>query len=469
MLASRRLNRRSFVVLASSLIPASRGLGLARFISSYIERSGSRASVIYVCPPCGLDCDQREFDKPGSCPVCGMKLIEKGAVPNASAALAGAVRFPSGQRSVELPFELLANAVFVQLQVNGKGPLLFSLDTGSANSVVASEIIGELGIKTEGTSRGMGSGTSFTSAKIPSLNLALGGGLELSTLQATAVSMAGLSNLIARRFDGDIGYDVLSQLVVKIDYEKTLLTLYDADHFEYQGLATSIPFKLRADYDPQIEGEISIPGHAPLPARIVLDTGAGGTILTTPFVKANRLMEKMKTLAAPDVGAGGGESTKWEGRAASLRIGPHVINDPLVALSSDAIGSLAHANFDINLGGNILRRFTVIIDYPRRRLMLEPNSHFHQPFPADASGVVLKAEGPRYQTFVVRAIVPNSPAVAAGLQVGDIIAGVKNLAINQDALWQLQELFKQAGHTYELMIRRGDKSFVRTIKLRSLL
>ncbi|HET7452905.1 MAG TPA: DJ-1/PfpI family protein [Thermoanaerobaculia bacterium] len=29
----------------------------------------------YICPPCGLPCDKRTFDKPGACPNCGMTLI----------------------------------------------------------------------------------------------------------------------------------------------------------------------------------------------------------------------------------------------------------------------------------------------------------------------------------------------------------------------------------------------------------
>ncbi len=33
----------------------------------------------YVCPPCGLPCDSGTFDAPGSCPKCGMALIEEAA------------------------------------------------------------------------------------------------------------------------------------------------------------------------------------------------------------------------------------------------------------------------------------------------------------------------------------------------------------------------------------------------------
>lgn len=37
--------------------------------------SGSNKSIIFLCPPCGIDCDTIHFEKPGFCPVCGMKLF----------------------------------------------------------------------------------------------------------------------------------------------------------------------------------------------------------------------------------------------------------------------------------------------------------------------------------------------------------------------------------------------------------
>ena len=41
----------------------------------------------------------------------------------------------------------------------------------------------------------------------------------------------------------------------------------------------------------------------------------------------------------------------------------------------------------VKLGGNILRRYKVIMDYPSDRVILEPNKPFHEPFAADASGL----------------------------------------------------------------------------------
>ena len=56
------------------------------------------------------------------------------------------VALPPGADSIAIPFELLANAIFIPVLVNGKGPYLFTVDTGAYNSIVASEVAGELGI-----------------------------------------------------------------------------------------------------------------------------------------------------------------------------------------------------------------------------------------------------------------------------------------------------------------------------------
>jgi CubicO group peptidase (beta-lactamase class C family)/putative intracellular protease/amidase len=42
-----------------------------------LKGGAPKGAKIYVCPPCGLACDRRTFDKPGVCPECGMRLIEK--------------------------------------------------------------------------------------------------------------------------------------------------------------------------------------------------------------------------------------------------------------------------------------------------------------------------------------------------------------------------------------------------------
>ncbi len=40
------------------------------------------AAVIYVCPPCGLDCDLVLHEKPGYCDNCAMRLIDRSSAEN---------------------------------------------------------------------------------------------------------------------------------------------------------------------------------------------------------------------------------------------------------------------------------------------------------------------------------------------------------------------------------------------------
>jgi len=42
----------------------------------YGQSAATKNAVVYVCPPCGSSCDDLHFDKPGTCPHCGMKLVK---------------------------------------------------------------------------------------------------------------------------------------------------------------------------------------------------------------------------------------------------------------------------------------------------------------------------------------------------------------------------------------------------------
>jgi hypothetical protein len=378
--------------------------------------------------------------------------------------------FPAGKSAVQLPFELLANAVFVSAKVNGKGPFLFAIDTGSSGSVFASELIDELGMKPQGETRGMGAGATYKMGVVRGkIEFDLPGGLKLATDDANTVSMAGLWPLIGQRIYGAIGYDVLKDLVVEFDYEKKLVTFYAPANYNYLGKGQALGATLEMNYDPQIAGTFAVAGMAAVSTRFTIDTGAGGTIITTTLVKANDLFKTVTDkIPSPSHGVGGGESNDVVGRIESISLGPYKLRQPLVALSRDTTGSLTMEDLGINVGGNILRRFTLIIDYPRRRVILEPNSHFADPFLADASGLVLKAEGSDFKTVAVQGVVLGSPAANAGLQENDVITAVDGEPAGKYALWEIQDLLKDSGHLVKLAIKRGTRSFVCEFALRSL-
>ena len=131
-----------------------------------------------------------------------------------------------------------------------------------------------------------------------------------------------------------------------------------------------------------------------------------------------------------------------------------------MTLSRDTKGVAAHPELAGNLGGRVLKRFTVFIDYPHDRMLLQPNAMLSAPFEHDMSGLALAAEGESFDRVVVRRVLPETAAAAAGFADGDEIASIDG---ERPTLPRLRELFVQPEKTYEVRVRRGAELL--TLKL----
>lgn len=109
-----------------------------------------------------------------------------------------------------------------------------------------------------------------------------------------------------------------------------------------------------------------------------------------------------------------------------------------------------------------------MIDYPRKIVGLTPNRQFSEPFRSDASGLLLSADAEDFHKFTVDSVIPASPAERL-LKPGDLILAANGKPAKAYALWELEELLKASGTEVSLSVRRGDKTFIRELTLRSLL
>lgn len=133
------------------------------------------------------------------------------------------------------------------------------------------------------------------------------------------------------------------------------------------------------------------------------------------------------------------------------------------------MGSLANEAISVNVGGNILRRFTVVIDYSRRAVGLTPNGHFSEPFASDASGLLITAADNDFHKFTVQSVIPGSPAAAEKLRPGDQIVAANGRPARDYSLWELEELLKRNGTVARLSIRRAGGNLEKDLRLRSTL
>jgi putative intracellular protease/amidase len=69
------MTRRNYLTGSAGAMLAATGLGSTALIADTAKGEPVSGAETYRCPPCGQPCDQLVFDKPGSCPVCGMTLV----------------------------------------------------------------------------------------------------------------------------------------------------------------------------------------------------------------------------------------------------------------------------------------------------------------------------------------------------------------------------------------------------------
>lgn len=90
-----RITRRRFLKGGAGALAAASCLrAFGRTASALGAQTSAGAATVYVCPPCGLECDKLTFDKPGKCSACGMELIEKSELDRRQALAAEASKSP---------------------------------------------------------------------------------------------------------------------------------------------------------------------------------------------------------------------------------------------------------------------------------------------------------------------------------------------------------------------------------------
>ena len=287
------------------------------------------------------------------------------------------VHFASSNSALKIPLEIDNNIILMRVRVNNSRPLKFLFDTGASHSVIDSRRATELGLKSQGQATGSGTGGAVQVSLIKGVSLSVQGA-EVSNQLIASMPFNTPSGF---EFDGIIGYDFINQFVVEVEYQNKVMSLYNPRTYAYSGKGEVIPLILAGRRTPLIHTRIILEGRAPVEAKLEVDTGLDGTfIINSPFVKKQGLLAAIpETTQGSGVGAGG-EQKRLIGRVKAVQFGRLVIDNPPVGFSLDTEGSGASENYDGLIGGEILRRFKVILDYSRRRMILEPNKSFSDPY-----------------------------------------------------------------------------------------
>lgn len=292
------------------------------------------------------------------------------------------VRFASGNSALKIPLEIDNNIILMRVSVNGSKPLRFIFDTGASHTIINSQRAAELGLKTQGQAHGTATGGAIQGSYITGVSLSVQGA-EVSNQLIASIAFPPVPGF---EFDGTIGYDFINQFVVEIDYQNKIMNLYDPRTHRYSGKGEIIPLILAGRRTPLARTKLILVGRAPVESNLEVDTGADGTfVINSPFAQRQKLVEAIQKTTQDTRNGAGGEQKVLVGRFKAVKLGRFVLENPTVALSQDTEGGESEESDGV-IGGEIFRRFKVILDYSRKQMILEPNKSFNDPYDVDSGG-----------------------------------------------------------------------------------
>lgn len=372
-------------------------------------------------------------------------------------------RFATGKAALGIPFNFDNDHIMIECSVNGTGPIWFMLDTGAGWTCINETRLADFGLVTFGALSVAGGGNSADLAFTRVEHLEVGE-VDMLGQRDGVLDLSGLERLYGMPMGGILGYDFVSRFVIRVDYEKRTIDIWEPSAGTEIGLGEKIPMVLERNH-PHVHAVVTVPTLGPIDADFIVDSGAAATAnLASPFVKTHRLTELARQAPAGKPNTIPGMETQFfaqtsvRGKLSTLEIGSIFLSEIPVNLQLGKSGFYARASFSGTIGEGILQRFTTTYDYSRRLLVLEPNDHFAKPFePRRTFGVTFVSDGPEYKTFKVNGVRENSPAEAAGLRKGDIVESLDGKPASELHLNDLRQALSEDGSRHVLEITRGTE------------
>jgi predicted aspartyl protease len=301
------------------------------------------------------------------------------SVWTAVAAIAFGVTLAAGQNAapspaaIPLPVEIASNVFFARVTVNDLGPFWFTVDTGATLTVIdpAAAARAKLVVRDAGRRANVGiAAGDMTMATTSGARINVAGLPVFAPATLYVVAVQNNAAYLGHAIDGVLGTDFLSRHIVSLDYSAGRVSVLPPAQTDPPGSAVTFTLEGNVLVAPTI---ITLPDGERVTARLLIDTGSNGALtLTSPFVRQHDLVERFPSRQRNAAVGINGTVFSPVVALTTVAFGDAAITRPNAALSSATAGLDASTDFDGIIGAELLRQFTVTIDYPRRRLIFSP-------------------------------------------------------------------------------------------------
>jgi len=420
-------------------------------------------------------------------------------------------RFPIDQNRDRLSFQLLNNLVVIPVVVNDK-ELNFILDTGAKQTLLFSlSEIDSLEIRNVSPIkiRGLGTGGTIDALKSTGNTISVGDAFDKNhTIYVIFDESINFSPRMGIPIHGVLGYEFFKAFIVKTDYSSESLSFYSPKTYKYRKCKKCevLPLSFKDD-KPYIRPQID---HDGVEEEVLLLLDSGSSDALWLFEEEWVVKESPKNYFEDFLGYGisGGIFGK-RSKIQNFSIGDFRFNRITVSFPEpEAVEKIvSYDERDGSLGAELLKRFTVIMDYPNQKVTFKKNRFYDDPFHYNMAGIVIEHDGavtvnsildnqsnfhldgendtatdkieipvnpilnfflaPRYVVAEVRT---DSPAALADIQKGDEVLSINGKPAYKFKLSEITELFSsKENRTIHLEIERNGKVMKRKFILKEVI
>ena len=417
---------------------------------------------------------------------------------------------PVGEKYQKVKFKLINNLIILPVEVNGT-KLSFILDSG-VNKPILFNLLDKDSIQINNVSeiaiKGLGDGEAIDALSSSDNVFKIGNAVNTDQLLYVVMDKElNLSPRLGLPVHGIIGYDLFRDFVVEVNYTSKYLKLHSPKLFKSKQKARTQTLPLNiVQNKAYVHGNVFIKNKHSIPVKLLIDSGSSDAIWLFEDVEKGLGVPKNNYEDFLGQGLSGsifGKRTKIEG----ISLGNFQLKDAKAAFPDlqyfNSITSFGDRNG--SLGGEVLKRFTLVFNYGDRTLSLRKNALFDHPFDFNLSGIDLQHNGVRYISesladdrgvvikddgksfgnvqllfenrtrlsvvpeIIVSGIRAGSPGHEAGLQEGDIILAVNGKKVHNYKLQQILHLLNEKeGKRVKVLIERYQKDMLLTYVLKDV-
>lgn len=416
-------------------------------------------------------------------------------------------QFQTKKDKVVIPFQLINNLIFIPVTVNGV-ELNFLLDTGVEETILLSlEDKGEVSffnvekIKL----KGLGSDEAIEGMRSSNNVLSINGIVDKQhDLYIVLDQSFNFSSHVGIPVNGIIGYHFFKDNLVEINYDRKKLIIYKDSEKRRNKINkkyTEYPITVEKS-KPYLLADVTI-GNQTNPAKLLLDLGNSDALWLFESSKKFRVPEKH---FEDYLGKGfSGDIFGDRARISKLKIDVFEFDDPIIAFPDSASVKSVNMVKDRagSIGGEIFRRFDIVLDYPHNKIYLRKGRVFYESFHYNMSGIELQNEGMQWvqetvslntvyientfdqsgdkknnfkykfslkPVYAISNVRKDSPADLCGLRKGDIVVSINNTSAYRFSLQNINHLLKsEDGKWIYLEIDRNGQILKFRFQLKSIL